>query len=220
MCVISSPTPHLSRRSPGKARLCRERPVRPARFPRRPVVAFSSAAETLGCRLRLPWRRWADRAGGNGLAETIAIVAIIVAAVVAVGVGIYQVRAGWTRPNPQFRSLSVGPAPNTLSVVIDNPGGAAAKCSALAHCGDDYYEFRGGIVSGQGFRATMTQLGHHIAPTNSAVPLVLWVAADDGHHRWWDAIMHRRIYGGIDPWLNKKSTEAGLAIPVEVDAGI
>lgn len=154
------------------------------------------------------------------MADTIALVAIIVAAVVAVGVAVYQVHAGWTRPNPQFRSPTVGSDSNTLSVVIDNPGGAAARCNALAHYGDDYYIFRRSVAAGvQGCSATMERLGEHIASTNFEVPLVVWVAADDGHRRWWDVMAHRRIRGGIDPWLKAKSAAAGVAIPIEVDAG-
>ncbi|HXL61643.1 MAG TPA: hypothetical protein VN959_13415 [Mycobacterium sp.] len=154
-------------------------------------------------------------------AITIAIIGIVVAAVIAIGVGIYQVRAGRMRPRPQFRNVALGPGATTLSVEIDNPGGAAVRCIALAQAGDNYYEFRRPVASGtQGLGADMAQLGANLAPETSAVPIVLWVAAEDGNKGWWDVRRGRRIRGGIDPWLQKRSSKAKLAIPIEVDAGV
>jgi hypothetical protein len=147
-----------------------------------------------------------------------AILTIAGGAVVATGAAVYTVRAGRSRPKPHFDPTGAAPGAADLQVTVDNPGGEAAKCNAVAQVGQDFYEFRGRIAPGlQGTRLTMNRLGDKEAASASQVPIVHWVAARDSRGKWWDVQRGRRIRGRIDRWLAKKSLDAGLAIPVEME---
>lgn len=146
------------------------------------------------------------------------IVGIAIAVIVAFAAGGWQIKASRDRPRPRFTIKGEPSGGETrLRVVLNNAGGAAVDCHALAHVGKDFYEFRGSIAAQlQDQTAFMARLGDESAPTENEAPFVVWVAAADGRDRWWDARRGRRIRRSINKWLRKRSEAAGLAIPVEI----
>ena len=146
------------------------------------------------------------------------IVGIAIAVIVAFVAAGWQIKASIDRPRPRFTIEGEPPGEDgRLPVVLNNAGGAAVSCHALAHVGKDFYEFRGPIAAQlQAQTGSMARLGDESAPTESEAPFVVWVVAADGRDRWWDARRGRRIRRSVNKWLGKRSKAAGLAIPVEI----
>lgn len=150
--------------------------------------------------------------------DTGELVGIAVAVVVAVVVAGWQIKASRDRPRPHFTIKGEPSAGDTgLPVVLNNAGGAAVRCHALAHVGKDFYEFRGAVATQLHDQpSSMVRLGDESAPTESEAPFVVWTVAADGRDRWWDARRGRRIRRSINKWLGKRGDAVGLAIPVEI----
>lgn len=148
----------------------------------------------------------------------IAIVAIIVAAVVAIGVAAWQIKASRDKPKPHF-AVSGEPIDEGawLPAELSNAGGAAPRCHALAHVGNNFYEFRAPVVAQlPREEVRMRRLGLDSAPSEAEVPFVVWTVAQDGRGRWWDARRGRRIRKPVNTWLRERSNAAKLPIPVEI----